>query len=234
MTTEDKLLKNLTKFKQLVKYRVLELAEENKQKYNYCSLDYNDSTLLNFDTTPVTYQIVALEEDDNYKKNYDNNTLLRFLSIKPVYTAEATAQGGRNGKVKTSDGLINLDLTTPKGLGGPGLPGKTNPEQLFACGYAACFRGNPRSKYAHISLLLGSASAMGPAAKQFNTELPDTTTVTGVVHIGPDAQNKLGLAVELKVHVPGIDKKVVEAIVEAADQVSEVESFLSFIPFLRC
>jgi len=100
-----------------------------------------------------------------------------------------------------------LDLTTPKGLGGPGLPGKTNPEQLFACGYAACFRG-----------------AMGPAAKQFNTELPDTTTVTGVVHIGPDAQNKLGLAVELKVHVPGIDKKVVEAIVEAADQVCPYSS----------
>jgi len=126
----------------------------------------------------------------------------RLLSIKILYTAEATAQGGRDGHVKSSDGIVDLDLTTPKGLGGPGQLGKTNPEQLFASGYAACFR-----------------SAMSVTSKELKTELPDSTSVTSIVHIGPDAEKKFGLAVELKVHAPGVDKQVVQSIADAAHKI---------------
>ena len=58
-----------------------------------------------------------------------------------LYTAQATATGGRNGKVESSDGVVKLDLTMPKSLGGAETPGTSNPEQLFASGYAACFAG---------------------------------------------------------------------------------------------
>ncbi len=63
------------------------------------------------------------------------------MSYQPLYTAEATALGGRDGRVQTSDGVVKVDLSVPKEMGGPGKPGATNPEQLFASGYAACFAG---------------------------------------------------------------------------------------------
>ena len=59
--------------------------------------------------------------------------------MEALYTASATAHGGRNGTVESSDGILDLDLTMPKELGGPGDDGATNPEQLFAAGYSACF-----------------------------------------------------------------------------------------------
>ncbi|KAJ1933007.1 hypothetical protein EC988_009263, partial [Linderina pennispora] len=104
----------------------------------------------------------------------------RFISIKPLYTAEASATGGRNGVAKSSDGVLTVGLTLPKELGGPGAAGKTNPEQLFAAGYAACFQG-----------------AMGLAASRLHVKLPENNTVTGKVHIGKDAEGGLGLAVDL-------------------------------------
>src|SRR2546428_11424038 len=61
--------------------------------------------------------------------------------IKPLYTATATAIGGRNGHTETSDGVVKADLSLPKELGGPGRPGAATPEHLFAAGYAACFGG---------------------------------------------------------------------------------------------
>jgi Ohr subfamily peroxiredoxin len=61
--------------------------------------------------------------------------------IKPLFTATATAVGGRNGHTETSDGIVRADPSVPKELGGPGQPGKATPEHLFAAGYAACFGG---------------------------------------------------------------------------------------------
>jgi Ohr subfamily peroxiredoxin len=62
-------------------------------------------------------------------------------TIKPLFTAAATATGGRNGHTEASDGLMSANLSVPKGMGGPGKPGTTTPEHLFAGGYAACFGG---------------------------------------------------------------------------------------------
>src|SRR3984957_15051988 len=62
--------------------------------------------------------------------------------IKPLYTATATSIGGRNGHSETSDGLVKVDLSVPKEMGGPGKPGTVTPEHLFATGYAACFGGS--------------------------------------------------------------------------------------------
>jgi len=62
-------------------------------------------------------------------------------TIKPLFTATATATGGRNGHTQASDGSVSADLSVPKAMGGPGKPGTTTPEHLFAAGYAACFGG---------------------------------------------------------------------------------------------
>ncbi|KAJ1852290.1 hypothetical protein LPJ57_007686 [Coemansia sp. RSA 486] len=123
----------------------------------------------------------------------------RFISIKPIYTAEATATGGRNGRAISSDNVLDVQLTLPKALGGPGDAGKTNPEQLFAAGYSACFQG-----------------AMGLAAKNLKVALPESNTVTGTVHIGKDSAGGLGLAVELRVSAPGLDKETTQKIVDLA------------------
>ncbi len=63
------------------------------------------------------------------------------MSIKPLYTATATAVGGRNGHTESSDHIVKADLSVPKEMGGPGRPGAATPEHLFAAGYAACFGG---------------------------------------------------------------------------------------------
>src|ERR1700694_6068739 len=65
----------------------------------------------------------------------------RIMSIKPLFTATATATGGRNGHTEASDHSVKVDLSVPKQMGGPGKPGTTTPEHLFAAGYAACFGG---------------------------------------------------------------------------------------------
>ncbi|KAI8321440.1 organic hydroperoxide resistance protein [Martensiomyces pterosporus] len=126
-------------------------------------------------------------------------TSRRYISIKPIYTAEASATGGRNGRAVSSDKVLNVELTLPKSLGGPGEAGKTNPEQLFAAGYAACFQG-----------------AMGLAARNLKVALPESNTVTGRVHIGKDAEGGLGLAVELHVNAPGLDKETTQKVVDLA------------------
>ena len=61
--------------------------------------------------------------------------------IKPLFTATATASGGRNGRTESSDGMVKVDLSVPKEMGGPGKPNTATPEHLFAAGYAACFGG---------------------------------------------------------------------------------------------
>jgi Ohr subfamily peroxiredoxin len=117
-----------------------------------------------------------------------------------VYTAVATATGeGRNGHARTDDGLIDLDLTVPKEMGGPG--GGANPEQLFAAGYAACFHG-----------------ALKLVARQQKATFSDSA-VTAEVGIGPNETGGFALEVTLRVELGGIDQAAAEQLVEGAHQV---------------
>lgn len=122
-----------------------------------------------------------------------------MIPEKILYQTRVTAQGGREGGVASEDGHLSLDLSIPKELGGPGGTG-TNPEQLFAAGYAACFTG-----------------AIKLVGRLEKTALPDTLTVTAQVGIGP-VDPGYALAVELVVSLPGIDPEKAHAIVEAAHQ----------------
>jgi len=118
-----------------------------------------------------------------------------------VYTASATATGdGRNGHTRSSDGVLDLDLAVPKEMGGPGGQ-LTNPEQLFAAGYAACF---------HSALKL-------VAGKQKIT-LTDTA-ITVDVGIGPNGSGGFGLSVAIEAELPGLDAATTQRLIEAAHQV---------------
>jgi Ohr subfamily peroxiredoxin len=116
---------------------------------------------------------------------------------KVLYRAQATATGGREGSAKSSDGVLDVKLTTPKELGGNGAVG-TNPEQLFAAGYSACFLG-----------------AMKFVAGQKKIALPADTSITGKVGIGQIPAG-FGIEVDLAVSIPGMAKADAEALVEAA------------------
>ena len=118
---------------------------------------------------------------------------------KILYEAEMTATGGREGRAVSPDGSLSLDLSIPRGLGGPGGDG-TNPEQLFAAGYAACFLG-----------------ALGLVARQGKVALPKETTVIAKVGIGPVATG-YGLAVELKATIPGLDRAAAEELMAKAHE----------------
>jgi Ohr subfamily peroxiredoxin len=116
-----------------------------------------------------------------------------------LYTAEAVSSGdGRNGHVVTSDGKLDLDLAFPPEMGGTGAG--TNPEQLFAAGYAACFH-----------------SALRLVAGRQHVQLGDST-VTSRVGIGPEGE-AFGLAVTLEIHVPGLEREKVREFADAAHQV---------------
>lgn len=124
------------------------------------------------------------------------------MTSKPkiFYTATATATGdGRNGHVATDDGLLDLDLATPKPFK---KAERTNPEQLFAAGYAACFN-----------------SAIGQAAKQLKANVEDST-VTGKVGIGAlGLTGGFGLAVTLEIHLVGVDEETGRRIADKAHEV---------------
>ena len=118
-----------------------------------------------------------------------------------LYTASATATGdGRGGHTRSSDGVLDLDLAVPKEMGGPGGH-LTNPEQLFAAGYAACF---------HSALKL-------VAGKQKIT-LTDTA-ITVDVGIGPNGNGGFGLTVAIEAELPGVDEATAQGLIEAAHQV---------------
>lgn len=123
------------------------------------------------------------------------------MGLKILYQAAVTAKAGREGRVESADGVLKMDTTMPKELGGPGKPGATNPEQLFAAGYAACFGG-----------------ALGLVARQMKKPLSDIN-VTGVAGIGPNDSGGFGLAVELKVRLPEVSRDEAEKLVAAAHQV---------------
>jgi Ohr subfamily peroxiredoxin len=115
-----------------------------------------------------------------------------------LYTTKVTAVGGRHGTVKSDDGILDLQLATPKELGGKG--GATNPEQLFAAGYAACFE----TAVIHASL------------KQADKVRDDDIEVIGEVSLLPNGMGGFKLAVTLDVAITGLDQAKVEEIVNAA------------------
>ncbi|NBD25591.1 organic hydroperoxide resistance protein [Paenibacillus glycinis] len=117
-----------------------------------------------------------------------------------LYTATVTVNGGREGKLASSDGLLNLDLRMPKELGGAGGAG-TNPEQLFAAGYAACFE-----------------SALNLVCRTKKVKV-DGTQVTGHVTIGKDDEGGFALEVQLDVSLTGVDAALANELAEAAHQV---------------
>lgn len=119
---------------------------------------------------------------------------------KIAYTTSAVSTGGREGTSASEDGRLSVALSTPKALGGNDGPG-TNPEQLFAAGYSACFIG-----------------AMKFVAMGDKIKLPDDLTVTAEVGIGP-IPNGFGIRAALTVNVPGVERGVVERLVEKAHQV---------------
>ena len=123
---------------------------------------------------------------------------------KVLYTAHAVATGGRTGTAKSSDGNLDVTLTTVKELGGDGKAG-TNPEQLFAAGYSACFIG------AMKAVAFGMTG--GP-----KIALPGEVSITSDVGIGP-IPGGFGIKVDMRISIPGMDKAAAQALVEAAHQV---------------
>ena len=117
-----------------------------------------------------------------------------------LYTAEATAWGGREGRAASSDGNLDVTLVVPKELGGPGGAG-TNPEQLFAAGFAGCF---------HSALLLVARS------RKVSVE---GSAVTARVGLGPKGDKGFGISVELQVEIPDLDPLVAEELVARAHEV---------------
>jgi osmotically inducible protein OsmC len=119
--------------------------------------------------------------------------------VSVLYTASALSTGdGRNGHVRSSDGVLDLDLATPTEMGGPG--GATNPEQMFAAGYAACFH-----------------SALKGVARREKVTLAESS-VTADVGIGPRDEGGFGLTVALHVEVGGLDQAEADKLVAAAHQ----------------
>lgn len=115
---------------------------------------------------------------------------------KVVYRGEATATGGRDGRATSSDGKLDLKLAVPKEMGGNG--DGTNPEQMFAAGYSACFMG-----------------AMKHVASKEKIALPADFKITGKVGIGPIPQG-FGIEAELVVSLPGMDRAVAQSLLEKA------------------
>jgi lipoyl-dependent peroxiredoxin len=116
---------------------------------------------------------------------------------KVLYRAEATSTGGRDGRSVSSDNSFDLRLVPPKELGGAGVGG-TNPEQLFAAGYSACFIG-----------------AMKFVAGRDGYKMPADASINALVGIG-QIPNGFGIEVELKISVPGMDKAEAQKLIEAA------------------
>ncbi len=120
--------------------------------------------------------------------------------MKTLYKAKATTSGGREGHVKSDDGILDLNLSMPKGLGGKGEK-HTNPEQLFAAGYSACY-----------------GSALQGLAKKHKIDIGDFT-VTATVGIGKTEEGDLQLSVILDSYLPGVDVETGEKLVNEAHEI---------------
>jgi osmotically inducible protein OsmC len=120
--------------------------------------------------------------------------------IKPLFTATATATGGRNGHTQTSDGIVKADLSVPKDMGGPGKANTATPEHLFAAGYAACFGG-----------------ALDFVGKQHKQDA-SKAAVTAAVSIGPREGGGFGLAVKLRVEDKSLPQAELAALAKEAHE----------------
>jgi lipoyl-dependent peroxiredoxin len=120
--------------------------------------------------------------------------------IKPLFTATATATGGRNGHTESSDGIVHADLSVPKEMGGPGKPGTATPEHLFAAGYAACFGG-----------------ALDFVGKQHKKDASKAKVVCAV-SIGPREGGGFGLAVKLNVEDKSLPQAELAALAKEAHE----------------
>jgi lipoyl-dependent peroxiredoxin len=120
--------------------------------------------------------------------------------IKALYTATATATGGRNGHTESSDGIVRADLSVPKEMGGPGKPGTATPEHLFAAGYAACFGG-----------------ALDFVGKQHKKDASKAKVVCAV-SIGPRESGGFGLAVKLHVEDKSLPQAELDALAREAHE----------------
>lgn len=118
---------------------------------------------------------------------------------KVIYTARATTTGGREGSSRSDDGLLDVKLSPPKAMGGAGTA--TNPEQLFAAGYSACFMG-----------------AMKHVAGLKKIAVPAEATISAEVDIGPIPQG-FGIAVRMTISLPGMDRAVAQDLIDTAHQV---------------
>jgi lipoyl-dependent peroxiredoxin len=123
------------------------------------------------------------------------------MAVKPLYTAHATATGGRNGHSATPDGVVSFDLSIPKAMGGPGKPGATTPEDLFAVGYSACV-----------------SAALDYVARLHKKDVT-ASSITADVTIGTRDEGGFGLLVTLHAHVPGFEQAEAEALVHEAHAV---------------
>ena len=123
------------------------------------------------------------------------------MSVNVLYRTAASATGGRDGQARSEDGRVDVALSTPKELGGAGGEG-SNPEQLFAAGYSACFIG-----------------ALKVAGQQLKLKVPAETRVTATVGIGPRSEGGFGITADLQVELPGVDHADAERLVEAAHQI---------------
>lgn len=121
--------------------------------------------------------------------------------MKKLYEASATAVGGRKGHVSTDDKKIDMELSTPKGLGGDGGSG-TNPEQLFGSAYAACFGG-----------------ALELVAERENVKIDGDVSVTATIELGMTKEDNLQLKATLDCYIPGVDVETGEDLVNKAHKV---------------
>jgi osmotically inducible protein OsmC len=121
-------------------------------------------------------------------------------TIKPLFTATATVTGGRNGHAEAADGSVKADLSVPKEMGGPGRPGTTTPEHLFAAGYAACFGG-----------------ALDFVAKKQKKDATKAT-ITCAVSIGPRDAGGFGLAVKMQVEDKSLPQAELAALTKEAHE----------------
>ncbi len=119
-----------------------------------------------------------------------------------LYTAQATSTGGRNGHTESADHIVSVDLSIPKVMGGPGKPGTTTPEDLFAAGYAACF---------------GSACEF--AGKSMLKLSPTSIEIRCAVTIGQLQQGGFGLDVTLQAKIGGLSPADTQKLVETAHQI---------------
>ncbi|MCX4772758.1 organic hydroperoxide resistance protein [Streptomyces sp. NBC_01260] len=124
---------------------------------------------------------------------------MTIQDVAVVYTAVATAENGRDGRVSTDDGKLDVVVNPPKEMGGSGAG--TNPEQLFAAGYSACFQG-----------------ALGVVARQEKADISGST-VTAAVGIGKTEAGGFGLEVAITATIPNVDRATAQALIEKAHQV---------------